>query len=85
MARPDGSLINWDEVRAESDGWLDEWRELVALRARVAGLEADAARYRWLRVNGGWQCTPEAADKLIDDAMHEDRDAGNKGGSRNGE
>ena len=40
-------LIDWDEVRAESDGWLDEWRELVALRAEVERLRADAERFAW--------------------------------------
>lgn len=56
-----------EETRAYQDGWRNEWRELVALRARVAELEAieKAARElvnEGMRNNGYALCVVEKPD-----------------------
>lgn len=57
-----------------------KYSDYEALEARIAELEKDAARYRWLRDSSNYPagpywddlgdtCDPEEMDEMIDDAM----------------
>lgn len=75
-----------DVLRAENTRLRDEVSDLDALRVRVAELEADAARYRWLRdhANEAWvQWADEREDSTsadIDAAIDRARDVPSAGG-----
>lgn len=74
-----------DVLRAENTRLRDEVSDLDALRVRVAELEADAARYRWLRdhANEAWvQWADEREDSTsadIDAAIDRARDVPSAG------
>ena len=40
---------------ARSCGYCEVEDEIAELRAKVAELERDAARYRWVRTHGAWE------------------------------
>lgn len=82
-----------DELRALSEEWplTGKTERLRALADRVAEVERDAARYRWMKANCGWEHDgpnnwkwytlvpfkpgPDNFDAAIDAAMQEKSDA----------